>query len=690
MTASASLAPLAPGVLTPRGAAAPAADPGFRVLVPYAFDVLSRVMDSNVVSVWWWLTEVCDVVLWGPGVRGFRDDRPLDEVARDVDADVVLLPDWHGTAPDVLDTVWRGVERCAVPVVWYVDDHAAHLHVRERILRTARPAGVIFNGATGHLAVYEPLRRQLGFDWLVVPRGVDLAQFSPPPPGAPRDIDLLVCGAEEPPEVYPIRRQVKRVARRLADRLTVVDLAHPGYWEVQRAAAGRGQAAFADLLRRSRLVTTGTAYGKLASKYAEAAACGAICLGDVPPGEPAADRFLDASLVVEPGWDDDRVAREIEALLRDPARCAALSARAVAAVAGDDHRDRARDYLDVLVQIAERERRTRPRRPRRPRPTPAPAPAALVAAAPEPGEVPTPRADWASAWTAGAPGASRTRRLEALLAARAEDVAVVALDPEGARSVDALLLAEAVRETGGVALRPARDPRPGEDPLLAPWSAVAAPRAALVAALSAERGRSGPERALLALADAHGAQVLPAGGYADPCADVLLLDAALHARPGAALPVAAARAAHAEERARREGRERLAAQLAGWRTSVVGGPLAPPTPASAAPAAPPQDPELEGELPAGSCFLALDPRDADAVRTVAAHAVRGEAAPTLALGIPLRTGLLPDEAGELLVPALVAAGVDLDACADLVVLERPLWDAELAWLGERLPAPAAG
>jgi Fe-S oxidoreductase len=38
---------------------------------------------------------------------------------------------------------------------------------------------------------------------------------------------------------------------------------------------------------------------------------------------------------------------------------------------------------------------------------------------------------------------------------------------------------------------------------------------------------------------------------------------------------------------------------------------------------------------------------------------------------------------------LEAAGVDLDACADLVLLERPLWDAEVAWLADRCPSPSS-
>ena len=651
-----------------------------RVLMPQRFDVLSRAMDTNVVAQWHFLAEACDLVLWGPGLSGYVPGRPLDQVAEDVDADVVLLPDFHHAIPGLWDELWAGAERCRRPVVWHLTDWGSAIEQRREVWRRIRPAAVLINNVESRLVDYADLRQELGTQVLSVQWGFDRALFHPPADDAPaRDIDLLVCGADQPESVYPARGAVKRAARALADRWRVVDLSHPGYWEWTGVAAGRGQAQFADLLRRTRLVTTGTAFGSLPRKYLEAAACGAVGVGDLPLDEPEADRLAEVMLAVDPDWPEERMTAEMDALLRDAERLRSLAARGPHAVAHLDHRERAHAYTEALASVASGERRER-----RPRPFPAAAPAVLAVAAPEPPEVPSTRTDWHDVWRFGTAGASRTRRLEALLADEETDVCVVALDPDAARDVDALVLAEACRANGAIAVRPAGEVAAGSDPRLASWALVAAPRELLLEELGERHGRTGIEQALIALGDRVGWNLGPGGAFSDVASELTRLHAA-HVS-GTPIDHLLPQAVAAHHRSLREGRLRTARELAGWLGASAGVTL--DRPAAPGTAGPAQDPELD-EARAAQQVALYDPADPLTSAAIAAHATRGHGAPELLIALPVAGGLSPEAALPILAADLEAAGVDLDHCADLVLLERPLWDAELAWLAERRVTGAA-
>ncbi|MCW3004571.1 MAG: hypothetical protein JWQ20_3869 [Conexibacter sp.] len=655
-----------------------------RVLMPQRFDLLSRAMDTNIVAQWQFLAEAVDLVLWGPGLDGFAPGKTLDQVAADVDADVILLPDLHHAIPELWDELWRGAERAPCPVVWHLVDQASWLEHRRAVIERVRPDALLLSYSRARIPEYEDLIAAHDIVTLSVPWGFDNVLFGPADPAraVTRDIDLLIAGAAEPEPVYRMRARVQTAARMLAGRWNVVDLGHPGYWESGQLAAGRGQAQFADLLRRTKLATTGAAFGGLPRKYWESAACGAIGVGDLPAGEPDADRFVDCSLVVDPHWDEARIAFEMDALLRDRDRLAALSAAGPGAVAGCDHRERAHDYAAALASVV----RT-PIRAHRPRPFPAPAPALLVIAAPEPESVPSPRRDWHDAWRAGPAGASRTRRVEAVLAGSDADVCVVALDPDAARHVDALVLASTCRASGAIAVRPAADAPDGSFALTA-WAAIAAPRAALLQELQGRRGRFGVEEAIGALGVCIGVELGPEGAFRDVAADLARLCAV--ARVGLPVDQAALRAElrRVSQRALTEGRNRTAREIYGmaclcWDVFL--------DPVAASPdgvvAAEPQDPELETPLVAGAAFAIYAPQDPACLAPIAGHAALGPAAPPLQIGVPATSGVMPSDVLATLARDLEHAGIDLDASADLVLLERPLWDAEIAWLAARCPAP---
>jgi hypothetical protein len=637
-------------------------------------------MDTNTIVQWLELRTVCDTILWSPGLPGYRDI-PIDQVVRELAVDVVLLPDWHSLlGEDVVEGLWRGSSRCEVPVAWYINDPAANVELRKRILCGTRPAGVFFQGNLRQADTYEALRREIRWSWLVAPPGVDRQLFFPARPGEERDIDILISGASDPPEVYPVRRRVQHAARLLADRYRVLRVPHPGYWELQGGASGRGQAHYAQLLRRSRLATTGTAYGKLAVKYNEAAACGAIGVGDLPQDEPAYGRLENAMLVIDEGWSAERIAAEMAALLENRHGCEQLVEAACRATDGLGHPEHAADYADLLKQLVERGAGPIVSKPPRPA---EPARAALVVASPDPDAVPPPRRDWHTIWNRDG-RSSRTRRLHQLLAETHEDVAVISLDPDSASPVDALLLAEAARQAERVMIRPARLRRQDENPLSAPWASVAVPRAAYVDLLARERGRDGPERALLRLADAVGVEVLAPGGYADAAGRTCQLSALWHLGVES-VHVLERAAQEALAVASHEGRVTLCAELAGWAAIVRGDHGVPTELAGDCTRA--EDPELEHPIPDESRFAALDLSDRSCIDSIAAHAAMGASAPPLALGVPLRTGCTPAVAGAVLANELALRDVDIDSSADLVVLERPLWESELNYLAWSTAGP---
>jgi len=338
-----------------------------RVLLPARFDVLGCAMDSSIVSQWLALEAACDLVVWGPGLDGYQADMGLHEVAEYVDADVIMMPDLHQAISGLWDEMWVGVERCSRPIAWHFADHDSAVEIRRQAWQRLRPAAVISPCAEQNLGNYFDLRDQLGTRIFTVPWGYDAVQFHPPAEDAERDIDILVAGCEEPAHVYAVRGRVKQAARSLAGEFRVLDVGHPGYWESGGFVTGRGQAQYAQLLRRARLTTTGTAFNcAIARKFWESAGCGAVGVGDLPSDEPESERFRGVMLVIDPQWSVDRIVLELRQLLGDRESCELLSAGAPAAVSGCDHQERAREYVSVLEQIAET-------RQRKPRPFPAPA-----------------------------------------------------------------------------------------------------------------------------------------------------------------------------------------------------------------------------------------------------------------------------------------------------------------------------
>jgi hypothetical protein len=643
-----------------------------RVLLPQRLDVLGRSMDTNITSLWLALAGHCDLVLWGPGLRGY-EPLPLDEAARHVDADVVCLPDYQHASPGLWQALWEGVERLEVPVVWHLTDSDSAVAERREVLRRVRPAALFVNNADELFAPYDDIRAEHGIPLLTVPVGFDPLLFHAGE--RERDIDILVCGADQPVSVYPLRKRLKELARTLGDRYRVLDLDHPGYWETAaEAPTRRGQAAFAELLRRSRLVITGTAFGSFPRKYFEAASCGAVGVGDVPHDEPDAHRFDGAMLAVELEQSDDEILAAICALLDDEPRRTALAAQGMRAVTGCDHAARAHELLTGIERVIGYRPRTH-----RPRPFPAPAPVLGVHAPVEPAAVAPGRLDWRHDAPAGL---SRTRRLEHVLRQRDEDVCVLALDPDAALPADALLLAEQVRSLeAGVVLRAARY-LPDHALALKGWTTVAARRSDLLAELAQQRGRFGPEAAVLALAERDGVQVLDLPVVDDPAAELARLEAAGSTGLIAPTREVAELALNALRRAGREGRAELAAELAGWCRLSLG--LGVETDARGAGDGPAEDPELAVPATDGARFARLDPRDPSLIAAIVEHARLGTTAAPLELGVPIAAGVPTDDAAGVLLAALEAAGLDLEELPDLVVLERPLYEAELRSLEGRV------
>jgi hypothetical protein len=322
-------------------------------------------------------------------------------------------------------------------------------------------------------------------------------------------------------------------------------------------------------------------------------------------------------------------------------------------------------------------------RPRlhRQRPFPSPAPVLGVLAPVEPAAVSPGRLDWRHAAPAGL---SRTRRLEHTLRAGNEDVCVVALDPDAALPADALFLAEQVRELpAGIVLRAARN-LPGASLARQGWTTVAARRLDLLAELDQHRGRFGPEAAVLALARRDGVRMLDLPSIDDPAAELARLEVARAAGLIGPTQDVFDLVAQALRGAAKEGRATLVAELAGWCRLQLG--IAVSTDGLAPADGAPEDPELAAEATPGAELARLDPSDPALIAAIVEHARGGPAAPALELGVPVAAGVAPDAAAGTLLEALTVAGLDLEQLPDLVVLERPLYEAELRWLAQRLPS----
>jgi hypothetical protein len=370
----------------------------------------------------------------------------------------------------------------------------------------------------------------------------------------------------------------------------------------------------------------------------------------------------------------------MRALLDDPARLAGLSAAGPGAVAACDHRRRAHEYVAAFRTLAEDRQRTAPAiDPKVPD-------ALLVVATVDPSVVPATRADWHDLWRAEVPGGSRTQRLVRLLAASDKELCVVALDPDAARHVDALVVACAAEATGRVVHRSV-DAAPAQTPLDHPWALVAAPRAALLTALRGHPDWYGLEAAILELGAQRGADVLPGGGIIDLAARYAWLVAAGETgslspqQYGSGLQALTHRAAH-------EQRTQIAAEAAG-RAALLGLPTYSDATLVAEDCGQPSQPPL-AEPVDDEAFLLFDPQRPETLAAIADHARRGPEAEPLVIAVGVWSGLPVEHALETLAGQLTRAGVDLDRGPDMRLLERPIWAVEAAWLlmHARVPQPA--
>ncbi len=590
-----------------------------RVLMPYRLDYFARSMDTTLATMWLALREHCDMVFWGPGFPGYDPARTIDEVVVEQAPDVVLLPDLHHAEPGLWDELLRGIEHVACPTALFMSDPLSALDERRRYLQRMRPTALLGLGPESGYAAYEDLRADLDCELLVRPLGHDPDLFYAPDPGASRDIDLLICGAANG-TAYPVRSRIKQAAAQLAGEWNVVDVGHPGYWEcMSTSPARRGQPAFADLLRRSRVVVTGTTYEILSAKYYEVAACGAVGVGDLP-AQVGADELRGAMLEIGPDDDVATIAAALRALLDEPERIRQMSTRAEHAARSTDVSARARYTVELLDGLHARHAAARTSAPRTPQLLAAP----LRVCVPVDPAAPTARRDW---HVLDGPAGELVDELRALLRDADEDLCVLAFDPDAATSADALLLAELARSSHGIAIRPASI---GTTALEAGYCCVAVARRDLLDALATVDGPAGIEAAIWTVL-----ATLP----------TTTLD-----RPGFDTPAV---------RARRDCGA-LDAGIADART--------------------PREPLLHHRRVPGARFARLDPTDERSLANVAQLLAAGYAAAPLELGVPMRCAMSLEQAGARLVQHLESIGLDFDDCSDVIVLERLFSDAELSWL----------
>ncbi|MCW2920849.1 MAG: hypothetical protein JWL76_723 [Thermoleophilia bacterium] len=594
-----------------------------RVLMPYRLDYFARSMDTTLATMWLAMRECCDMVFWGPGFPGYDPAQTIDDAVRTHAPHVVLLPDLHHATPGLWDDLLVGIDRVTCPTALFLSDPLSALDERRQHLQRLHPTAVLGLGAEAGYDAYADLLAELDCELLVRPLGHDPALFYAPEAGTERDIDVLICGAANGP-AYPVRTRIKQAAAMLAPEWNVVDVCHPGYWEcVSTSPVRRGQPAFADLLRRSRLVVTGTTYEILSAKYYEVAACGAVGVGDLP-AQVGADDLRDAMLEIDPNDDAATIAAAMRTLLEDPARLDAMGMRAEAAARATDVVARARYTVELLAGLLARHGHAAATPPdAAPRTRQQLVDPLRVCVRVDPA-APAVRRDWHV--LAGAPH-EQVDDLRALLRGGSHEQCVLAFDPDAAVSADALLLAELARSTDAIAIRPAA---PGATPLEQGFCCVAVDRLRLLDALDSTRGVAAIEAAIWTLLDTHPAVTLAHPGFDTP---------AVHARRSCGA---------------------VDAGIAG--------------------ADEPSEPLLHHRRIPGARFARLDPSDPGSIEHATELLRAGFTAAPLELGVPVRCGLTLDDAGAELERHLASIGLDVDACSDVVVLERPLSDAELAWL----------
>jgi hypothetical protein len=283
------------------------------------------------------------------------------------------------------------------------------------------------------------------------------------------------------------------------------------------------------------------------------------------------------------------------------------------------------------------------------------APVALrkICASAEPEAVPSVRPDWIDIWAVGEPGSSRTQRVRLALEGD-EEIVVIAFDPDAAFNADALVLANACRASGRVAIRSAG------------WALAAAPRQKLAAALAAGKGgRDGLERAILEL----GFDVLEGVAYTDP-ASMLLAQMTM--------PLNLTEFDRLLARAQAENRTTTANELEGRAALCYVGPA--PVVDGLLPVVEPQDPECK--LVKDAAFVRFDPANLEPIVELA------RAGTPVNIAVPLTCGIGMYDAFSRIARALSEAGINTRTCSELALIERQLFECEIAWLqAHHTPTP---
>jgi SAM-dependent methyltransferase len=287
---------------------------------------------------------------------------------------------------------------------------------------------------------------------------------------------------------------------------------------------------------------------------------------------------------------------------------------------------------------------------------------------------------------------SRTRALEAALSrSHARLVAVACSGPEMPPEV--VSRAEAAAVAGAIAIVAPAPALPEKWSPVDGFDVVVCDRTRLLAAIARERGPHGVERALLRLIDgAEERQVSTRserqGTGPDAAALLARLEALIDLLPdGPRWPdprsILGPRVREAVTAAETAGEYWLAADLAGYFAAQTGGTVPTARIADAEPL-PPSHPELAVPLDDGSAWLALDLRDRDAQALWLEHARKPASSPTLTLAPPWAAGIPICAAADRVVRTLHDARLDTARIAPITLLERPLWQAELAWLATLL------
>jgi hypothetical protein len=298
---------------------------------------------------------------------------------------------------------------------------------------------------------------------------------------------------------------------------------------------------------------------------------------------------------------------------------------------------------------------------------------------------------WCDAGVDGYGDRSRTRALEAALRSTDSPLVTLALDPLETATDLAPELEESIHEGAEIALRAASSRSGAEWSPLDGVGLATCERIPLLGELEKERGAHGPERALLRVTQRCSKRhVLPGQSLEDPASFLARLEALFDlasSKGGVPDPSTLMGPAvrEAVERAQAQGHRALAADLLGLWSAHSGIEAPGENSARTRSGIAAADPELSVPLDANSWWTLVDPRLPDAFQTVVEHARRKDRTRVVNLVLPWAAGLPIEVFAKRVLAALDEAGLDARTIAPLVVLERPLWSSEIAWLASRLP-----